>query len=296
MNKESLSRANIFPASRKAIENDTVFPWHKEAYKINSSQALAIDLFGYIQVSENRDIVLNELSNKLNTPSESPWEVKLEWSDPKNLLNEDERYPTQVDSILQNKKSLIFCECKFTEDNGGSCNQVKPFRSGPQKGLIQCNGRYKEQVNPYNAISSKCALSGKNIRYWEVIDDLFERSIYGHKKCPFSGSWYQWMRNITICSEVALDQGLKPGFLLVFADDSEFSVAKKVRSQEWTEFLNHIKPGKIEVTAISYQRILKIITDLNLSDHEIWLDLEQWVLSKINLSSIILKNRKPRKP
>lgn len=94
MNKEALTRTNIFPASWKAVENNESFPWHKEAYKINSAQALAIDLFGYIQTSENRDLILNEIASKLDISSESPWDVQLEWSDPKNRLNENEKHPT----------------------------------------------------------------------------------------------------------------------------------------------------------------------------------------------------------
>lgn len=141
--------------------------------------------------------------------------------------------------------------------------------------MIQCNGRYEEQVNPYNAITSKCALTGKNIRYWEIIDDIFEKSIYRYEECPFAGSWYQWMRNITLCSEVARDQGLKPVFLLVYADDPEFSIAQEVRSQDWAEFLSQVKSGTVDVKIIAYQQILNIITDLNLSDRDIWLDLEK---------------------
>jgi hypothetical protein len=51
-----------FVFSWKAVENNDSFPWHREAYKTNASQALAIDLFGFIQMSNNRDFILNELA------------------------------------------------------------------------------------------------------------------------------------------------------------------------------------------------------------------------------------------
>jgi hypothetical protein len=50
-------KANLFPASHAAIKDWGKFPWHKHKGRIqtdkpHSSQALAIDVFGTIQVSE----------------------------------------------------------------------------------------------------------------------------------------------------------------------------------------------------------------------------------------------------
>jgi hypothetical protein len=291
MNKKTLTRNNIFPPAWNAVKNDPDFPWHDQAYKINSSQALAIDVFGTIQFSTNRNKILDELSSTLGIPGKNPWSLELEWNDPNNLLNES-RARSQIDVVLNNSKSLVFSECKFTEPAGGSCSQTLPFSSGSQKGLIQCDGSYSEQVNPYNNISSKCVLTGKKIRYWGTIDKIFNKKIYDYENCPFSGSWYQWMRNITICYEVAKHQNLTPFFLLVYADDKEFNISQELKSEYWVNFLNHINPNTVNVHTISYQQITELIINLNLSDHDIWLDLRKWIKSKIYISSIITKYRK----
>ena len=279
-------RSNIFPAALNAVEPWGEFPWH-EAEKIHSSQALAIDVFGTIQSSPNRDIILGNLANSIGAPSGGPWSVKLEWIDPRNLLQESRR--TQVDAVATSKDSIIFFECKFTERSGGKCSQTQPLKKGPNKGLIQCNGKYMEQTNPVNNKSDKCALSGKDIRYWDVIPELFYDSIFTGKDCPFSGSWFQWMRNLIVCYKVATHRGLIPSFVLAYADAPDFAIANEVRTDKWKQFTDHIKLEKIAVKTQSFQEITSRINGLSISDKETFQDLEKWVSSKITLAS--LRNR-----
>lgn len=57
-------RENLFPASLGAIEDWEAFPWHRDrtnriqAHKAHSSQAIAIDVFGTIKMSTDRDRAL----------------------------------------------------------------------------------------------------------------------------------------------------------------------------------------------------------------------------------------------
>src|SRR5216684_4709246 len=96
-------KANLFPASHAAISDWNRFPWHLDRQgviqtsKPGSSQALAIDVFGTIEVSEEKDRILGTLARKCGMPGDGPWSLELEWKDPKNLLNEPR--PTQVDAI-----------------------------------------------------------------------------------------------------------------------------------------------------------------------------------------------------
>ncbi len=279
--------SNIFPAARKAVEPWDEFPWH-QAEKIHSSQALAIDVFGTIQTSPNRDFILDNLAENIGAPSGGSWNVKLEWKDPKNLIQEHSR--TQVDVVAFNEKCIIFFECKFTERSGGKCSQTQPLKQGPKKGLIQCNGKYMEQTNPVNNKKDKCALTGKNIRYWEVIPDLFTDDIFTDDTCLFSGSWFQWMRNLTVCHEVAKDRGLKPFFVLAYADATHFSIAREIRTGQWKKFTNHIKLDKISVKTQSFQEIVRRVNGLSLSDKETFQDLEKWVTCKITLASLQNQN------
>jgi hypothetical protein len=93
-------------------------------------------------------------------------------------------------------------------------------RKGPKKGTIQCNGDYEPQQNPVNGKQSQCALSGKNIHYWD--NDFIPRVFTydaksNYKPCPFKGPDFQWMRNLVLCSKIARDNNLKAAFVVIYA-------------------------------------------------------------------------------
>ncbi len=58
-------RANIFPAAIPSTEPWRDFPWHSGADQIHSSQALAIDVFGTLQVSGTKNAALCALTAKV---------------------------------------------------------------------------------------------------------------------------------------------------------------------------------------------------------------------------------------
>lgn len=136
--------ANLFPAALAAVEPWERFRWHGasgdgcDTYKEKSSQALSIDVFGTLQQSAERDVVLDQLAAGLGLPMGGPWDLKLEWRDPHNLLKEKQR--TWVDAVARSPRSLIFFECKFCETDGGGCGQTQPILAGRRKGFKQCNG------------------------------------------------------------------------------------------------------------------------------------------------------------
>jgi hypothetical protein len=139
-------KANLFPASHAAIRDWHKFPWHKykgqiQADKPGSSQALAIDVFGTIKVSKERDHILGELARRCGAPSDGPRTLELEWIDPDNLLCESKTSPTQVDAIAFGQRALLVIECKFTEPSG-ACSQPTPIEEGLHKGWRQCSGDY----------------------------------------------------------------------------------------------------------------------------------------------------------
>src|SRR4051812_36121471 len=100
---------NLFPASHAAILNWSEFPWHRDragiiqTHKPQSSQALAIDVFGTIKVSKERHRILCALAQRCGIPGEGSWEVKLEWTDPTGILCEPR--PTQVDAVAFGQRS-----------------------------------------------------------------------------------------------------------------------------------------------------------------------------------------------
>jgi len=74
-------KANLFPPAHSAIDDWTNFPWDRhqtiQAYKVESSQALAIDVFGTIKVSPERDRILGALARMCGVPDDGPWTLAL---------------------------------------------------------------------------------------------------------------------------------------------------------------------------------------------------------------------------
>jgi len=254
---------NIFSASHLAIKDWDRYPWHRHGKQIttgwpNSSQALSIEVFGTLKALQNqlaRDAVMNALVVELGMESDHDWAIDLEWMDNRNRLNEPRR--TQVDVKAQGQKNLILMECKFTEQDGGTCSQVKPFRKGVGKGKRQCDGAYRVQINSVNGQMGSCALTVKGIRYWDLIPEVFNFDRHQeYEECPFKGGWFQWMRNLVLCQELAR-QGLQPKVAIVYVDSPSMPFKRKMVGGELDKFLWTLK-NKALLNTLSYQRILEL--------------------------------------
>ena len=144
---------NLFSHSINAIDCYNSFNWHKinseiDTDKVNSSQAVVIDVFGLLKLSPYKDLLVNSILNK----NEINWDIVFEFTD-KTLLNE--KKSTQIDIMISNKEDIILLESKFMKSDSSSCSQ-------PSK---QCNGNYEEQVNPKTKIKNKCSLTAKGMKY-----------------------------------------------------------------------------------------------------------------------------------
>jgi hypothetical protein len=275
-------KANLFAASHAAIPDWDAFPWHRDrqgaiqTHKVRSSQALAIDVFGTIKVSPDRHRVLGSLAQRCGLPEDGPWGIELEWLDHERLLGEPR--PTQVDAIAFGKRALLVIECKFTEP-GGQCSQPDPISEGAHKGLRQCNGNYEMQTNPVNGVAARCALTGKEIRYWETVPKLFGLSAdHDHRPCPFRGEAYQWMRNVVLADRLASARGVQGAVIAAYADGDKFPLARKVRSGFWDNVVPSV-PNL--VTPIPLQSIVTLAQSLSAHPSE-WNALAGWVLRKIS--------------
>ena len=274
-------RSNIFqPAHAGICWQD--FPWHLDKQgeiqtdKIHSSQGLAIDVFGSIKAASgfSRDAIMNELAIAAGLPPGGPWELLPEWSDPKKLLREKRR--TQVDYIAFGQHSIMVIECKFTE-KGGACSQILPIKKGVAAGRRQCTGRYELQGHPATQVTAHCTLSGKGIRYWDVIPKIFDLDqTASYDPCPFAGEAFQWMRNMTLADELGRDQGKAAGCVIAFAAGGNFPTEGKAGSTNWLPELAH---GVRAPFMISYQQIAQIAAETD--DSPIWPALENWVDSKV---------------
>jgi hypothetical protein len=269
-------RENLFPAAHAAIADWDTFPWHRlrgeiQAGKPHSSQALAIDVFGTVKVSAERDRILGALAERCGLPGEGPWTLDLEWIDPDNLLSEPR--PTQIDAIAFGRRALLVFECKFTEP-GGACSQPRGNGGPPQ-----CNGDYAVQINPRNGIEARCALSGKGVRYWEGIPEIFGldagRDI---RPCPFRGDAFQWMRNTVLARRLAGARGVSGAVVAAYADAEGLPMAEKVKSGT----IGHVAAsGARLVTPISYQAIVALARSVSGRPSE-WDKLAAWIDRKID--------------
>jgi len=275
-------RANIFADAHGYIADWQTFPWHRDdegriqAHKAHSSQALAIDVFGAIAMSKWRDAILGRIADVIGLPNEGPWDVKLEWTDPDRLLGE--RRATQVDAIAFSARAAILFECKFTEPGGG-CSQPNKLSSGRHKGKRQCSGSYEVQVNPASGVEARCALTGKGIRYWDHIPQVFGLDAgEDYRPCPFSGDAFQWMRNSVLAARLSSSRGIATRVVATFADAPGLPAADKIR----VGGLGHAPADpSFAIRPLSYQQICQIIAE-TLDDPKY--PLIDWVDRKISSS------------
>lgn len=272
---------NLFFGSHAAIEDWDRFPWHRDRFgavqthKMESSQALAIDVFGTIKVSPESNRILSALAGICGVPDNGPWKLELEWTDPENLLHE--RRPTQVDAIAFGGDVLLVIECKFTEVGGG-CSQPIPVVKGHHAGQRQCNGDYAVQTNPVNGAEGRCSLTGKGIRYWDIIPEIFglnaERD---YCPCPFKGGAYQWMRSVILADRLAAARDISAAVIAAYADADSLPTAKEARSGRLG-----FAPvsGDQLVIPISYRSIIAIARSVSDNPTE-WDELARWVERKI---------------
>jgi hypothetical protein len=197
----------------------------------------------------------------LSFQAHGSWPIQLESPVPKALLGEPTS--TQIDALAQSDSSLLLFECKFTESAGGACSQTRPLPSGAHQGLIQCTGNYEEQLNPVNQRRARCALTGKGIKYWDLIPEVIDVDPNtDHRPCPFSdrsahGSWFQWMRNLVAALALSQSHHLPSAFVVVYVD-GPFPIASYVNGQDWRRLEAAVAAHSIPLRAISYQRLLSL--------------------------------------
>lgn len=271
--------SNLFPLARPAVEPWDNFPWHLDrsnscdTWKIHSSQALAIDVFGTLMMLEqsSRDAIFDSACKKLNVPPDGPWHVHLEWLDPKNLLKEPR--PTQVDAAAVGRFAFILFEVKFSERQAGCCSQTMRLA---RVGQAQCNGNFELQVNPANQILERCALTGKGIRYWEVIPQIFRLdSGHDYRPCPFRGQEYQWMRNLVLSRAIAEATHKCSVFAIAYMGPN-LPISDYLKRERWATFQSLLRPETLPPIAIEIREFVRTAAAIepSLAELSVWLDVK----------------------
>ena len=281
---------NLFPYVRDMVRHDVRFPWHRDRRKIVtasqvvSSQAKAIDLFGTIRKLPSRDDIVLAWTQHLGLNFAGPWTVELEALVPKAILREPTS--TQIDVLARGSSGLIAFECKFTEPDGGACSQPRQIVAGSNAGKRQCTGHYVQQENPVNGLSSRCALTGKGIRYWSLVPDVMNIDPFeNHTPCPFSGGWYQWMRNLVSAAALGRQAGVRSAFVVVYAD-GPFPMAQKINNPAWSDLLRTVEGREVPLRAVSYQELLQVARGAARELDACTLDeLTRWIERKLALGA-----------
>jgi hypothetical protein len=135
------------------------------------------------------------------------------------------------------------------------------------------------QSHPVSGVASSCALSGKGIRYWDVIPLLFALDPAAvHDPCPFSGEAFQWMRNMVLAYELGRQSGKLARCLIAYADEGGFPAETKVRDFGW---LPALAEGAVPPFAISYQQLAGLAAEVDNSPT--WDQLAQWIDRKVSV-------------
>lgn len=279
-------KQNLFYRSQASIDNYENFVWHQYSDKHNSSQALAIDFWGCLKNSPLKVQIINMLFGK---DCES-WKISLEYTD-KSLMSEI--IPTQIDILFENEHHAIIIESKFKEREGGSCSQTK----GTKDCEYQCDGNYKSQTNRANRTytgKSKCALTGKGIKYWDFISTLttFDKN-ETYVPCPFKGEEFQWMRNICFTEAYSKKNNKKGESYLVYYKSNKCPISKKINDDTYLGKLkgNILNPQSFQPLAYNdlLENVINFLNAIDINEQRVWLELKKWMSDK---ESKLLKNRK----
>lgn len=279
-------RANLFHWVHPLVDERPDFPWHRDRRGVvtatmeESSQALALDLFGTVQRLASRDVIVGRWTEALHLSLDGPWELIPEVPIPREMLGEPKS--TQLDVLATGKGGIVVFECKFTEPDGGSCSQPVPLQKGAHQGKKQCNGNYEFQTNPIDGHKSKCALTPKGVKYWDLVPEVMNVDpAKNYAPCPFASGWYQWMRNLVATLSLGRRQGVPAAFVIAYAD-GPFPMATKIHGPTWSELEVAVRGRQVPMKVASYQQLLAWAKEgARASDRSVIEELQGWMEGKM---------------
>ena len=228
---------------------------HRWFRSLKSSQALAQNVFGALQAFDRLDLLQNvyaECGQPAFFEDRNGWTLCLEHE----MDSLGEPRPTSVDVLLSGSEKRVAIECKFTEQEFGTCSRPRLCPSDANYAEQHCNGKYQVQ----RSRRERCALTEIGIRYWEHLPHLFDwPSDQDHEPCPF-GEVYQLARNAlasALTPQGELD--LTGGHALVVYDarNPKFQDGGKA-AEQWTEAVTACcVPGLMR--RLSWQRLMTAV-------------------------------------
>ncbi len=228
---------------------------HRWFRSLKSSQALAQSVFGALRAFNRLDL-LQDVHAECGQPAffadRNGWTLCLEHE----MDNLREPRPTSVDVLLSGPEKRVAIECKFTEQEFGTCSRPRLRPSDANYAEQHCNRNYQVQRQR----CKRCALTEIGIRYWDHLPDLFDwPSDQDHEPCPF-GKVYQVARN-ALAAALTPHGELDPtgGHALVVYDarNPKFEGQGKA-AEQWNQAVAACRmPGLLR--RLSWQRLMAAI-------------------------------------
>lgn len=246
-NNESQMRAirNTIPCNQR----------HQWFGSLKSSQALTQSVFGALHAFDRLDL-LEDVRAECERPAffkdHRSWTLDFEHE--VRCLGEKQSR-TSIDVLLSTPQRSVAIECKFTEQEFGTCSRTDR-KQYPDLNKY-CDGNYLVQGGRRH----RCALTEIGRLYWEHLPHLFDWSAdRDHVPCPFKDV-YQLARNALVA---ALTPDGKPnrtiGHALVVYDarNPEFQGGGEAQRQ-WNQAVAACRmPGFLR--RLSWQRLMTAIT------------------------------------
>ena len=239
-------------AIRYYIAEDQRHQWFRS---LKSSQALTQSVFGAISAFNRLDLLRN-VPAECGRPAfiEDNCDTKLVFEHEVRSLGEPR--PTNVDVLLSSSGKRVAIECKFTEQEFGTCSRPRLRPRNSTYDEQYCDGNYRLQRERLN----RCALTEIGIQYWDYLPRLFtwEKGL-DLVPCPFKDV-YQLARNAlaaVVTADGKLD--LTKGHVLVVYDarNPEFRDEGKAERQWRLATTSCRVPGLVR--RLSWQRLMGVL-------------------------------------
>ena len=226
---------------------------HQLFCSMKSSQALAQSVFGAIHIFNRFDLlegITAECGRLAFFSDQQDWRLDFEYE--LSCLGEPRR--TSVDVFLSRPDRRVAIECKFIEEEFGTCSRP---RLHPNK-KYYCDGTFRFQKER----SHRCALTERNILYWEHLPHLFNwPSNRDHVPCPFE-STYQVARN-ALAATLTPEGELNPtgGHVLNVYDNR--NPAFQPGGKAWSQWQATVSDCRYQglLRRLSWQRLLTFLAD-----------------------------------
>jgi hypothetical protein len=258
--KPEFSELNVLvvdghPDSARARDLIGMKQRHRHFGSLRSSQAVAQSVFGALSVLGRLDLLESiraECGRSAFATDLRGCSLSLEYD--VDYLGEPRA--TSIDVLLSGETVRVAIECKFMEEEYGTCSRPRLEPGDPSYAAQRCDGTYKAQAGRID----RCPLTTIGVRYWDFLPGLFNwQAGQDLSPCQF-GDVYQLGRN-ALAATVSRDGKINPaqGHALVVydANNPAFQFGGAADRQWETALAACLVPGLLR--RVSWQRLLSSI-------------------------------------